>query len=155
MSWGAEAAATVAQSAWEAEGWLVLEVADFRCAVPVRRVREVVRSTILEEAGAVPAGVCGTAVSQGRRVPVVDLRSCFGLPSTDTLGRRILVVRSSGRWVGLRVDRVPRMIVLHRSEIQRLPAEVITSHSGYFAGTVPEGDGWLVLLDVDRLLAGS
>ena len=148
-------ATTLAEPVWEAEGWLVLEVADFRCAVPVRRVREVVRSTILEDAGSAPARVCGTALSQGMRVPVVDLRSCFGLPSIDTLGKRILVVRSSGRWVGLRVDGIPRMVVLHRSEIQRLPEEVVTSHSGYFAGTVPEGDGWLVLLDVDRLLAGS
>ena len=148
-------AAAVAQSAWKAEGWLVLEVAEFRCAVPVRRVREVVRSTILEEAGTAPSGVCGTALSQGKRVPVMDLRSRFGLSPTETAGGRILVLRSSGRWVGLRVDAVTSMVELQRAEIQRLPGEVVTSHSSYFAGTVPDGDAWLVLLDVDRLLAGS
>ena len=137
------------------EGWLVLEVAEFRCAVPVRRVREVVRSAILEEADTAPAGVCGTVLSQGHRVPVIDLRSCFALSSTETAGGHILVVQSSGRWIGLRVDTVTRTVDLHRSRIQRLPGEVVTSRSSYFVGTVPEGNEWLILLDVDRLLAGS
>ena len=138
--------------------WLELKVADFRCAVPVERVREVVRSAALEEAARAPAGVCGTTLSQGRRVPVVDLGQRFHLAQEKPTQGRILVTRSADRWVGLKVDAVSGVVPVPQAAIQRLPREVLTPQSQYFAGAFldrPDGDEWLILLDVDRLLAGS
>ena len=141
--------------------WLELEVEDFRCAVPVERVREVVRSAALEPVEDAPPGVCGTAISQGQRVPVIDLGERFGLDRGRSGGGRILVTRAAERWFGLRVDRVNGVISVSRSAIQRMPREVLTPQSQYFAGAVldegdeSDGDEWLILLDVDQLLVAT
>jgi purine-binding chemotaxis protein CheW len=134
---------------------LIVQVAGGRFTVPVARVREVLPSSALESLADGPPDLCGTAVSQDRRVPVVDLRSRFALPIPSPEIGRIVVVRSRGHWIGLAVDAVVGMIEIARSSLQRLPREAVTPESRFFAAAFLDGEEWLILLDVDRLLAGS
>jgi len=139
-----------AESATERE-LLVLWLDDAPYALPVERVREIVRLRPITPVPRMPAAVCGVLSLRGEIVQVVDLRLRLVLPpSSDASPRsRIVVLHGEdGQLTGLLVDRV--------SEVMRLRDEALRPPTGRDAGTVvalaPQGDRFVSVFDVERLL---
>ena len=130
---------------------LVLWLGDDPYALPVERVREIVRLRRITPVPRVPAAVRGVLSLRGEIVQVIDLRLRLGLPpSNDENPRRRIVVLhgEDGQMTGLLVDRV--------SEVLRLRDEDLRPPTGRDAGTVaalaPQGDRFVSVFDVDRVL---
>lgn len=122
-------------------------------ALPIERVREIVRLRPITPVPHVPKAVLGVISLRGEIVQVLDLRGRLGLAASTTapdLRRHRIVVLNAedGQLAGLLVDRV--------SEVLRTPAAATrapgTRESDSVCALVPHAEGFVSLFDVDRLL---
>lgn len=143
---GASAEETVAE-----RELLVLWLGEDPYALPVERVREIVRLRPITPVPRVPACVTGVLSLRGEIVQVIDLRQRLRLPPAtgDATRRRIVVLNGEdGQMAGVLVDRV--------SEVLRLPEDALRPPTARDAVTVaalaPHGAAFVSVFDVDRLL---
>jgi purine-binding chemotaxis protein CheW len=158
----ARAAATRREGAEDAAAereLLVLWLGDDPYAIPVERVREIVRLRPITPIPRVPAAVRGVLSLRGEIVQVIDLRRRLGLVAPDrnpnaeserrSERRRVVVLNGEdGQMTGLLVDRV--------SEVLRLRDDALRPPTAREASTVnalaPHGERFVSVFDVDRVL---
>jgi purine-binding chemotaxis protein CheW len=100
-----------------------------------------------------PAYVAGIVTVRGLVVPVLDLRTRFGLPRTElSLDARIIVAESEGRVVALRVDSAREVLKLDVDKHQPAPSVVSERSSGFVQAVHPLGKRLLLLIDLPKLL---
>jgi purine-binding chemotaxis protein CheW len=102
------------------------------------------------------AHVAGLVQIRGRVVPVLDVRTRFGLPARDPaaggLDLRVVVVRSGLRLVGLLVDRA-REVLQISEELFHPPPEVVGLQAAGFVRDVAQvGDRLLMRIDVEKII---
>jgi purine-binding chemotaxis protein CheW len=119
-------------------------------ALPVERVREIVRMRPLTPVPRVPAEVLGVVSLRGEIVEVVDLRVRLGLPSTGPVRRtRIIVLHGdSGRVTGLLVDEVTKVLRVPESDLR--PAA--SNETDVVYALYRREDEFISLMDVNRVL---
>lgn len=130
---------------------LVLWLGRDAYALPVERVREIVRLRPITPVPRVPAAVRGVLSLRGEIVQVIDLRARLGLPgdATQSPRRRIVVLNGEeGQLSGLLVDRVSEVLRLRDDDL-RPPA---TRDAATVSALAPHGDGFLSVFDVERVL---
>jgi purine-binding chemotaxis protein CheW len=130
---------------------LVLWLGADAYALPVERVREIVRMRPITPVPRVPAAVRGVLSLRGEIVQVIDLRRRLGLPvdPSDAPRRRIVVLNGDeGQLSGLLVDRVSEVLRLRDEEL-RPPA---SRDAATVSALAPHGGGFLSVFDVERVL---
>ncbi|MCB1055517.1 MAG: chemotaxis protein CheW [Acidobacteria bacterium] len=134
--------------------WLAFRLGPERFAVSLERVDEIHAFGDIEPEPGAPSPVCGVLRGTGGRVPVLDLRRRLELADLPVSSRRqrVVAVRAGGRRFGLLVDRVERPIELPPTVVRPLPTIARGERSEEVAGLVALRQGWLILLDVDRLV---
>ncbi len=129
---------------------LCFELADAPYAVPVERVREIVRMRTVTPVPRTPEDVRGVISLRGEMIELIDLRRRLGLGSIEASRRtRIIVTKTSDdEVVGLLVDAV--------REVFRVTAEAIQRATGSDAGAVTDlctfRDEFVSMIELDRLL---
>lgn len=136
---------------------LVFEAGGMRCALPLSRVREVVRCPALTRMPLSPDGLEGLANLRGTVTAVVGLRRVLGLPDAGTgEAARILVVEGDSP-EGLLVDRLLGILDVEPSLIEAggdADAPVPQDHlAGFLRGG--EGEPATLILDADRILRSA
>lgn len=129
-------------------------------AVPVEVVREILD---YEEAFKIPNGpdyLLGLRDVRGHGVPTIDLRLKLGLSRTvPTQHTRVLVmdIPMTDRMLtlGMVADRVFEVVPFRRDQIEKAPDIGSRWRSDYIAGVVRREQGFVVLVDLAKLLAGS
>ncbi len=138
----------------ERKGYVAFWLGEQRMAVPMERVLEIIR---VPETVAVPLGAdCldGLANLRGNVLPVVDLRAALGMDPGERTEEARVVVADCGGPLGLRVDRIDR--VLHAApDAIHSPEELGRAESARFLdGMIRLDGGTLVsVLHLDRLVA--
>ena len=130
---------------------LAFSLAGDRYAVPVERVREIVRLRQITSVPRVPDEILGVISLRGEIVQVMDLRMRLGAPVTEP-GRtsRIVVLHGDeGAVTGLLVDTV--------SEVLRVPEEAFRPTAGPESDFVTElcehGGDFVSLLSIEKVLS--
>lgn len=118
-------------------------------ALPVERVREVVRMRSITPVPRVPAEVCGVISLRGEIVQVVDLRRRLGLePIPATRASRIVIVHGEdGRVAGLLVDGVREVLSVAEDAMRQASAETAVVDA-----LCVRDDEFVSLVDLDRVL---
>lgn len=99
------------------------------------------------------AYVAGLVQVRGRLVPVVDLRSRFGLPAVErTLDHRVVIVQSGARVAGLLVDSAREVLQLDEATIQKPPDLVDHQAGGFIKGVATVTSRIVLLVDVPKIL---
>lgn len=100
-----------------------------------------------------PPYVAGLIQVRGRVIPVVDVRTRFGLPPIEhTLDHRVVVVRSGSRIAGLLVDSAREVLAIEDTSFEK-PPELIEEQAGGFITAVATVNKRLFLvLDLPRLI---
>jgi len=122
-------------------------------ALPVERVREIVRMRSITPVPRVPAAVRGVISLRGEIVQVVELRRRLGLPAPEaTAGARrariVVLNGDDGQLTGLLVDRVSEVLRIDEAALRppaSREADAVSALAAY-------GERFVSLFDVDRLL---
>jgi purine-binding chemotaxis protein CheW len=129
---------------------LVVQLANGDYAIPVERIREIVRLATITRVPRMPDWLVGVVALRGEIVEVVDLRRRLGLPKGEAArASRIVVIHGDDDGVaGLLVDSVTGVIRACEQDV--LPAQ------GHEFRCVDElvrsGAGFVSILDLDRVV---
>jgi purine-binding chemotaxis protein CheW len=100
-----------------------------------------------------PAYVAGLVQVRGRLVPVVDLRTRFGLPPIDhSLDRRVVVVQNGTRVAGLLVDSAREVVQIDEASYEKPPEIIEEQASGFVNGVATAAQRLFLLVDVPRII---
>jgi purine-binding chemotaxis protein CheW len=133
---------------------LVFAVGGQEFALPLGGIVEIARARTPTPVPGAEPGVLGIVPFRGAMVTVIDGRLRLGLSGAQ-MGRAgsMIVLRDSGELVGLVVDAVARVALIHPAEREPLPAALRLARTDLFLGVVPRRDGgYLFLLDAGAVL---
>jgi purine-binding chemotaxis protein CheW len=125
-------------------------------AVDVGVVERVLRFSVPSAVPNLPAWIDGVIEHGGRVVPVIDLRTRFGLPRlAPRPDQRILVLSIGEEWLGVTVDSVHEVLSVTQDEISPPPPLFRGLNAEYLRGLVRKDGAMLIFLDVARVLTSS
>ena len=131
---------------------LTFEVDRHRYALPVADVHEVVRAVAVVPLPKAPPVVQGIINLRGQVVPVLDLRTRFGLPARPLhLDDHLVVVRAGTRLVVLRADRALGLTRVDDHQIE--PMTSVVPRAEYVAGLAKLPDGIVLISDPRAFLS--
>lgn len=142
-----------------AEGqYVTFGLGDEVFAAPVGMVQEILN---YEEPFKIPNGpahLLGLIDVRGRGVPTADLRVRLGMaPAQITLNTRILVLEvpleDRDLTLGLVTDRVFEVTAFSTDQIESAPDIGVRWKSDYISGVVRREEGFVVLIDLPRLMS--
>ena len=119
-------------------------------ALPVERVREIIRTRATTPVPGVPRDVLGVVSLRGEIVQVVDLRLRLGLAAAEP-GRRtriVIVHADDGRAGGLLVDAVSEVLTVDEEALR--PA---SSETRGVAALCADGERFVSVIDLERVLS--
>ena len=142
-----------------AQSFVVFRLGGEGYALEVLRVQEVLDMQALTEVPGGPRFLLGVINLRGHVVPVYDLRMAFGLSKDPTQTRApcVLIVESTlgndPQITGLLVDRVSDVLEFSPEEVQPPPQLGLGKASPFVRGLIRHQDGFLLVLDVDRVFS--
>ncbi|MDD5308197.1 MAG: chemotaxis protein CheW [Deltaproteobacteria bacterium] len=121
--------------------------------VDIMSVREILRPTTLVPVHSAPPYVAGVADHRESVVPVIDMRLRLGLePSPDTARTKWILVRTSGKDVGLIVDCVTNVIPVSDADRRERHAVLSSELASWVCGVFGIEGGLLFEIDVDLVV---
>ena len=103
-----------------------------------------------------PPFVDGVTSVRGRVIPVINLRAKFGFQrQAPDLRTRLIVVRASGRSLGILVDTAREFANIAETSVQPPPDGLADITTKYLRGTAHLGERLVLVLDVQELIRVS
>ncbi|TVR00885.1 MAG: purine-binding chemotaxis protein CheW [Spirochaetaceae bacterium] len=125
-------------------------------AVDVAKVREVLEVPDLTKIPRMPDYMIGVINIRGHVVPVIDLRTKFGMERIEHTVRTSIVVTeiaSQGDLItiGCLADSVQEVVDITSDQIEDPPKIGTTVDTDFIAGVGKKDDRFIIILDVDRV----
>ena len=139
---------------------LILDLQGEIFALDAQRVREILDVVPITPVPGSRPFVNGLINVRGKVVPLADLRLRFGMPTPPpTIDSRIVVVETAvdgeASAVGLFADRVREVAELSPTVIEDTPRIGLRWRSDFIAGIGKRGADFIILLDLERILASD
>jgi len=151
-----EVRAVAASAAATPNEVLTLRLGAEEYGIDILRVQEIRSYEQPTRIAGAPAHVLGVTNLRGVIVPLVDLRSRFGLEAQYGSGTVTVVLSLAGRIVGAVVDAVSDVVALAPAQVKAAPEFSGAIDAGHITGiaTLSEGDcaRMLILLDIQTLM---
>jgi purine-binding chemotaxis protein CheW len=119
--------------------------------VDIMAVREIRASNVVTPLPSAPDYVRGVTNLRGTIVPIIDLRTRFGLGRTEVSQGVVVVVMIGGRLNGLLVDGVSDILTVRQADISPIPDTDGENRNPFFEGLVTQNDTMLIIVALDRL----
>jgi purine-binding chemotaxis protein CheW len=128
--------------------------------IEILKVREIIGMmdiTSLPQAGSHVRGVINL---RGKIVPVLDMRSKFGLPAQERMRENCIVTvmaekDGESHLIGITVDSVSEVAKLEASQVEALPVLGPGQHREHFLGLAKTPARVIILLDIDKVILSS
>jgi purine-binding chemotaxis protein CheW len=145
------AAMEVAEKCYPAQ-MLTFRVGREEYGIDILKVQEIRSHEAATRIAGAPPQVVGVLNLRGEIVPVVDLR--VQLDSSDAIGAStvIIVLRLTGRVVGLVVDSVSEVVDLKQHAVHAVPPIASAIDAGHIQGVVDADQRMVILLDIESLV---
>ena len=122
--------------------------------VDILRVQEIKGYTSVTRIPNTPPHIKGVLNLRGTIVPIVELRTKFGMPTIDyTAFTVIIVVVVRDKVMGLVVDAVSDVLNIDKKDIQSPPQFGVKVDVSFLNGIGKSGDKLVALLVIDRMLS--
>jgi purine-binding chemotaxis protein CheW len=141
--------------------YLVVTLGDESYGVSVLNVREIIRVCPITPVAGMPPHVRGVINLRGKIIPLVDLRTRFGMPEAEAHDRRCIVVAQVGgaaagtRLYGVIVDGVEEVATLVAADIEPTPDFGGAIDAQFITGMAKAGPLVRTLIDLDRIAAAD
>lgn len=133
--------------------FLTFQLGEELYGVDILRVQEIKGYTAVTKIPNTPSHIKGVLNLRGTIVPIVELRTKFGMPTIDyTMFTVIVVVVVKEKVMGLVVDAVSDVLNIDKKDIQPAPQFGAQVDVSFLNGIGKSGDKLVALLDMDRLL---
>lgn len=132
---------------------IVFQLVDKEYAIPVNQVRSIEKLPYITRVPGTASYVTGVINLRGVVTPIIDLRSRFDLPSSDsTESTRVIIVGLEDKEVGLIVDSANDVLDVAREMIEPPPEVVGIVEAEYIGGVVRQNKRLMILLHLDKIL---
>jgi purine-binding chemotaxis protein CheW len=136
--------------------YLTFQLGEELYGVDILRVQEIKGYTTVTKIPNTPPHIKGVLNLRGTIVPIVELRTKFGMPTIDyTMFTVIVVVVVRDRIMGLVVDSVSDVLNIDKKDIQPPPQFGAKVDVSVLTGIGKSSDKLVALLNIDRLLTES
>jgi purine-binding chemotaxis protein CheW len=133
--------------------FLTFNLGDELYGVDILRVQEIKGYTAVTKIPNTPPHIKGVLNLRGTIVPIVELRTKFGMPTIDyTAFTVIIVVVVRDKVMGLVVDAVSDVLNIDKRDIQVPPQFGVKVDVSFLNGIGKSRDKLVALLDIDRML---
>ncbi len=138
--------------------YLSFTLATEEYGIGIMKIKEIIGMMPITSVPQMPAYMKGVVNLRGKVIPVIDLRSRFGMKSAEYTERTcIIVVEIEGKTatilVGIVVDAVSEVLNIRAENIEDAPSFGASIDTGYILGMAKMEGGVKILLDIDRVLA--
>lgn len=151
-----EKCSSIANSVIDEEQLVTFTVNNEEYGLRIMQVQEINRLSSITDVPCAPHFIDGLTNLRGNVIPVVNVRSLFGLEKTAVDDRtRIIIVDIGGNKTGLRVDAVKEVLRLSGNSIEKTPAIVTSMGTNHYMDgicKIDNGKRMVVLLNIDKLL---
>ena len=149
---------TSAQDARQSEATGSMQLVSFGLAqeeygIEITKVQEIILMGEITRVPQTPPYIKGLINLRSTVIPIVDLRTRFGLAEQDATDEtRIMVVNVAGKTIGIIVDAVSEVLRVTPDQIAPPPQTVAGLGKDYLTGLVKLENRLLIMLDIDRIL---
>ena len=144
-----------AQSGTHAE-YLTFRLGEEEYGIDILRVQEIRSYEEPTRIANAPTFIKGVVNLRGVIVPVVDLRIKLNCEKVEYNGFTVVIVLNvHGRVVGAVVDSVSDVLELSSELIKPAPEMNSTVDTGFITGIASVGERMLILMDIEKLVAGN
>jgi len=128
--------------------------------VDILRVQEIRGWSSVTKIPHAPAHVLGVLNLRGSIVPIVDMRMQFNLERAEYTAVTVIIVlsvqsRKGKRDFGVVVDGVSDVVNVDDTQVKPAPDLGAREATEHIRGLMPVADRMVVLLDIDKLIAGQ
>jgi purine-binding chemotaxis protein CheW len=140
--------------------YLTFALGDEEYGLPVLKVREIIKIMDITAVPRVPDHVKGVINLRGKVIPVVDLRTKFGLRAEAHTERTCIIVVEAALddrrvMLGVIVDHVSEVLNITADEIEDTPDFGARLDTSYMQGIAKIKGRVKILLDLDRILTAD
>lgn len=124
--------------------------------VDIAQVQEINRMVSVTHVPRAPQFMEGVINLRGQLIPIIDLRTRFGMPRAEhTKNTRIVVTEIGTKRVGMVVDSVSEVLRLPTDHIEPAPEMITGVDTEYIRGVGKIEDRLIILLDLAKIISGS
>ena len=140
--------------------YLTFTLAEEDYGIGILKIKEIIGMMPITSVPQTPEFVKGVINLRGKVIPVVDLRSRFGMPTIDYNERTcIIVVEITGTattiQIGIVVDSVSEVLNIKGGDIEDTPTFGTRLNTDYILGMAKLEGGVKILLDIDKVLSAG
>jgi purine-binding chemotaxis protein CheW len=122
-------------------------------AIAITKIQEIIVMKPITRIPQVPSFIEGLINLRGSVIPVVNLRTLFGLEHRELDDEtRTIIVNVGDRTIGYIVDEVTQVMKIAGDQIQPAPVSITAVSKQHIAGLAQLEDRLLVILEIERLL---
>jgi purine-binding chemotaxis protein CheW len=123
--------------------------------VDIAQVQEINRMVAITHVPRAPQFMEGVINLRGQLIPIIDLRTRFGMPRTEhTKNTRIVVTEIGSKRVGMVVDSVSEVLRIPTEQIEEAPEMISGVDTEYIRGVGKVEDRLIIMLDLGRVITG-
>ena len=140
--------------------YLTFVLADEEYGISILKVREIIGMLPITSVPQTPSFVKGVINLRGKVIPILDLRSKFGMPPinyTEKTSIIVVDVRAASRTIliGVVVDHVSEVVNIRGDDIEDTPTFGTSLDTAFILGMAKIGKSVKILLEIDRVLRGE
>jgi purine-binding chemotaxis protein CheW len=140
----------------DSDQYLTFTIQGEEYGIEILRVQEIKGLSKIRPIPNAPHYVKGVVNLRGTVVPILDLRSRFGIDAADYNQFTVIIMVSVGKKMfGLVVDSVSDVLNIAKDQIEETPDVGGGVDTTYFRGMGKVGDKLVLLLNIDKLLTGE
>ncbi|MGD0476358.1 MAG: chemotaxis protein CheW [Candidatus Velthaea sp.] len=124
--------------------------------VDIAQVQEINRMVTITHVPRAPQFMEGVINLRGQLIPIIDLRTRFGMERSErTKNTRIVVTEIGSKRIGMVVDSVSEVLRIPVEQIEDAPDLVAGVDTEYIRGVGKMGDRLIIMLDLARVISGT
>lgn len=140
---------------------VLVQVVSFRLGteeygVDISQVQEIIRMVEITHVPRAPHFMEGVINLRGQLIPIIDLRTRFGMQRTaHTKSTRIVVTEIGSKKVGIVVDSVSEVLNIPIEQVEEAPEMIAGVGTEYIQGVGKFNDRLIILLDLTMVMSGE